>query len=100
MTKTKKINVDDLNGLTQTNYKVITVTIQEAHPIKFSEECEKLLKATNPEALIYYAISNVPIQTPNGTALVYIVNLQFWATEEEFKEWEADIRRKALFIKP
>lgn len=99
-TPLKKINVDDLNGLEQANFKVITVTIQEIDPIKFSQLCEDLIKSTNPDTMINYSITNVQVQTQRGIAFLYMVNLQYWGTEQEHKEWETELRRKALIIKP
>ncbi len=100
MSELKKINVDDLNGLTEPNYKVITQTIQEANPVKFSELCEEALLGLNQEALIHYSCSVVPIQTSRGSALMFVANIQYWSSEKAHKEWIEALNRNNLIIRP
>ena len=96
----KEINVDDLNGMSPANFKIITLTIQDVNPINFSEQCEARLKLINPEALVCYNTNSQTINTPRGQALVFIAIIQFWGTEEEHKQWLDEIKRNNLFIKP
>lgn len=96
----KNINTDDLNGITTPLLKVITKTIQEPDPVKFSALCEALFGTINNETFIAYSVSTIPLPTQRGTALVYIGNLQYWGTEQDYKEWLDELKRNNLFIKP
>jgi hypothetical protein len=98
--KNNAVNVDDLNGLTETNYKLITITIQDFNPITFSEQCETKLKAINPETVVSYSIGNTQIRTNRGEALIFIATIQHWANLEEFNAWTSEIKRANLLIKP
>lgn len=100
MEENKNINVDDLNGIGEAVMKVITKTIQEPDPIRFSLLCEEQFKTINPEALITYSIANLQLQTNRGVALIYVANFQYWAMEKEHKQWIDDLKRSNLFIKP
>lgn len=95
-----KINVDDLNGVSDTTYKVITKLIQEYDPIKFSSLCEQELKTLNPEAMINYSVSSIPMPTNRGVALVFTCSIQYWGSEEDYKQWIQEIKRNNLLIKP
>jgi len=97
---TKKINVDDLNGVQASNYKLITKTIQEPNPVKFSQACEDLFKSINPEALVSYSVLNLIMPTNMGNALIYIANFQYWASEDDFKTYIEELKRGNLLIKP
>ena len=98
--ETKKIDVSDLNGQTNAVMRVITKTLQEYDPFKFSQACEEAFKTINQEAMICYQVNTSLAQTAQGTALVFIAVWQYWATEQELKEYEAELKRKNLFIKP
>lgn len=96
----KKINVDDLNGVKDVTMKVITKTIQEPDPVKFSALCQALFLEIHEEVFICYSTTVIPMPTNRGIALVYIANLQYWATEEDHAKWLEDLKRSNLFIKP
>lgn len=98
--ETNKINVDDLNGLQNSTMRVITKTIQDYDPFKFSLACEEAFKTINQESMICYQVNTSLMQTAQGTALVFVAVWQYWANEAEFKEYEAELKRKNLFIKP
>jgi len=100
MIDAQKINVDDLNGVTEIPMKVITKTLQAYDPIKFSLECEEAFKGINQEAMIAYQVNTSLLQTPQGTALVFIAVWQYWANETEHKTWMEAFKRSNLLIKP
>lgn len=95
----KKINVDDLNGVTNPIMKVITRTIQEPDPIRFSDLCQNLFNEIHEDLFISYGTSVIPVPTNRGVVLMYVANLQHWATEEDYKKWIEDLKRSNLLIK-
>lgn len=99
----EKINVNDLNGTENTQLKVLTRLIQEPNPLKFNEACQNMLNEFNgkEEAIISYNISTQMISDQRGAPLIlFIAILQYYASEQEFKEYETEIKRANLLIKP
>lgn len=99
MEDTKKIDVGDLNGMKDIILKVITKTIQEPDPVKFSALCQDLFTQIHEEMFISYSTTVIPMQSTRGVALVYIANLQYWATEEDHAKWLEDLKRSNLIMK-
>lgn len=95
-----KILSKELNGQADITMKVITKTLQAYDPIKFSEQCQEVFNTFNQEAMICYQVNTSLMQTPQGTALVFIAVWQYWGREEEFKAYEAELKRSNLIIKP
>lgn len=95
-----KINVDDLNGVDDATLKLITKTVQEPNPVKFSLLCEGVFKSINPEALVNYSITVLMMPTSRGNALIYVATFQYWASEWEFNQWIEELSRANLLIKP
>lgn len=94
------LSADDLNGIGETTLKLITKTIQEPNPVKFSLLCEEHFKAINPESLLNYSITLLSVPTNKGNALIYCATFQYWASEAEFKTWIEELNRSNLLIKP
>lgn len=96
----KKINVDDLNGVKDVTMKVITKTVQEPDPVKFSALCQDLFAQIHEEVFICYAVTVIPMPTNRGLVLIHVANLQYWATEEDHAKWLEELKRSNLLIKP
>lgn len=99
----EKINVNDLNGIEQKNLKIITRVIQEANPLKFCEACEILLNEMigKEEVIINYNVNTQLLSDQRGApVIIFIAIMQYYATETEYKEYESEIKRANLLIKP
>lgn len=92
--------MNELNGQSASNLKLITISIQEMDILKFNAECEKILLQTNPETISYYSIQNLPMNVGNGFAMLNILTVQIWVDDSEFKEWEQKIKLNSLIVKP
>jgi hypothetical protein len=97
--KADKINVDDLNGITDNEMKVITLTLQEHDLIKFSALCEEKLKSIHNEVLIHFSVHNIAIPSPQGIVLMFVANILYWANKIEHEAWLEELKRKNLLIK-
>ena len=97
----KKI-AETLNGVQGAHdFKLITLTIQDANPITFSEQCEEALKNIHPDSLVSYSVQNIVMNVNRGQqALVFVANFQYWTDKKNHSEWVADIKRANLLIKP
>ena len=99
----EKINVNDLNGLEQRNLKIITRVIQEPNPLKFCEACQNLLNEFigREETIINYNVNTQLLSDQRGApVIIFIAILQYYASENEFTEYESEIKRANLLIKP
>lgn len=96
----KKINVDDLNGVGETNFKLITEVIESLDPVKFSELCKSKLEVIHSETIVFYGISTNMVMMQGQHAIVLIATIQYWATEKDFNQYLVNLKAKNSIIKP
>lgn len=90
---------ESLNGLNETNFKLITLTCQNLDVVKFSEDCQTLLNQMPNEAIISYNVNTSVVNANGSHAVLFMAVLQFYDNEESHKKWIESIRVNNLIIK-
>lgn len=87
-TEFKKINVDDLNGLSNPTMRLITECVSEMDVKTFSEKCEEILNSIDDQQIVQYVVKTdlIPVGKFGQIGMSFTCVVQYWGTEEKKNE--------------